>query len=296
MHETNPFLSPQHVAEPVTEAIGDPTRPKPWSVLSVLATMVVVAILIPPLVATIMNVGLRATLKGQLSYDPLTMTGASLILPQVLMLGFWMGVGSGSLWMRAGTGLLLMGGLCGETAIMGHENWTDVLQLLFSAIAGAVFFDSILLAYRERSCRRQVLGNALLILFSIAVILLLEYSPLFWQGKMIALPWYVLVGPYVAIGISVAMGGIFLLLQKHGLGKRGWKLAVGGLLLTPLMLGIALLSTISNSEYSVLEFSLPWACLEIGTLVLFHATQRTLRSYGGSYVPLALVTSEFAET
>ncbi|PQO33005.1 hypothetical protein [Blastopirellula marina] len=295
MHETNPFVSPQHVAEPVTEAIGDPTRPKPWSVLSVLATLLMGGIVLLSQASTLLNHWPPLANLGRSGGDTILDVNIGLILVQTVILGFWVGVGSGPMVVRLVGSLVFVVGLCLEAALVDERPAIAAALGYLVAATTSAGLETFLLACRsQRSYREVAIACMRTIIPLVAAIGVIACDSVY-QG--LSPTWHIWLsfGAYGAMGVGIAVAGIFLLLRKHDLLSRGKLVGIVLFFLTPPAVGMMELLVDGHSHHAM-ELAIIVAIVQVTFFVLFHATQRIMRSYGGSYVPLALVTSEPGET
>ena len=128
MNEANPFQAPQEAEE--LAAQRGPSRPKPWSAMSLLATLMVLAFVgaswwfvrEPPFTEQLPN---------QWSpYFDQVFVGINLLYLQAIVLGFWLGGGSTPILLRSCEAVLLLCGLGWETVqLLGSNHWEVMIRI-----------------------------------------------------------------------------------------------------------------------------------------------------------------------
>ncbi|WP_146119067.1 hypothetical protein [Blastopirellula marina] len=295
MESSNPFQTPQHIEEEDSSDAAplDPTRPKPLSILSILALACVIFVVVGSLNLSIFHFVHRGEEGYETGETISQVLNAVLVMCQTLLVGFWVAVGRGHALMRVIVGGILFTGLAGQLAMNPVGAVSEMILaalLLFSgAIGVTAFLDAILLAARwEGDLRRAGVSAMKAILaasLGVGLIVAIHWAPLsFLELIQVSRVGSLLgdLGSYSLFGSVCAVGGIFLLLRKHGIRLR-W--GIGMFLLTPLLIAAINLiwSQVPWMAIDALTFA---AVAQVACLMFFHAVDRVLRSFGGSLVPL----------
>ncbi|RCS52657.1 hypothetical protein DTL42_07400 [Bremerella cremea] len=283
MHETNPYVSPQHEEEAAAAAF-DPTRPKPWSVLSLLSTLLVGAVVCS-------SVGLTIYKWAHASGAPQPGDEADLVILVTLqgfVLAYWVAAGSGHIVVRSVLGTLLFAGLYGELVLVAYDPVFPFIPLCLGALTMTALVDTLLLAISSRRSVRNVFASCMKfiipVVFSLGLIYWLRwFYPNSWLVRSRALSLEMTVPVAVMLGNCVAAGGIFLLTAKHRLAWLGWWIGGVTLLVVP-VIGAIMEMNVEGAFSIKLESILLLLLLEFVSLLGIYVTHRTLRSYGGALV------------
>lgn len=284
MNEANPFQTPQDADYFANRS--DPSRPKPWSVLSLVATLVVLAFVAaswwfirePPF-----------TEMPPSQWSPFfdqVFIGVNILLLQAIVLGFWLGAGSTSILLRCFLGTLLISGLGWETVqLMGSYCWEIMIRIALVVAMLTAIVDTALLAISSRRTTKRLAGSVLMI-----VLAPLACGGVYWWAIVDFSDYYFSVE--AAIPMATVLGvaccgttaGVILLSWKHRFSRRSYLGCGAALIVTPV-----LVSLLVNTYGQGYRAAIPWFMLvayELVSTVLLHSVHRVLRSYGGSLVPL----------
>ncbi|PQO33003.1 hypothetical protein [Blastopirellula marina] len=284
MHETNPYVSPQHEEE-AAAAVADPTRPKPWSVLSLLSTAIVVAVVSSSLGLTIYE---RANASGSPQLGDDGEIVRILVMLQGFVLAYWVAAGSGHIVVRSVLGTLLFAGLYGELVLVSYDPVFPFVPLSLGALIMTALIDTLLLALSSQRTVRSVFGSSMKFIIPIVLVLglifwLRWFFPTSWLVRSRALSLELTVPAAVIMGNCVAASGIFLLTAKHRLAQLGWW--IGGMTLLAMPVIGAIMEMYVEGTFFIKLESIPLLLLiEVVCLLCIYATHRTLRSYGGALV------------
>ncbi|PQO46312.1 hypothetical protein [Blastopirellula marina] len=292
MNEANPFQAPQHIEEPKRIAAIDPTRPKPWSVLSILSTLLLLFVVLGSLGLTVVSYRFGLFEEFDSKRGLWQIVYMALILLQLVLLAFWAAVGSGHLALRVLVAGILLAGLCAERIFGGHAPILPTLYIMsisFLAVFTALsLLDFLLFAlHAKNDFRSLVLAFMKPVVSTVTVVVILFTTYYFPRlGYYVPVPdWLMFLGGFTAAGFAIAMGGIFLLLHRYGFKRRYYFVGLALFLLTPPSLGL-IEAAIEGHWNNALELVFLMGVVELVCLIAFHAAHRMLRSYGGSFVPL----------
>ena len=298
MNQLNPFQTPYHVEEEETQdaALLDPTRPRPLSILSILALAWCIAIVVGSLTLTVFNFIHRAEDEFVTGQAPTQVINMALVAWQIVLLGFWVAVGGGRFVIRSFVAIFILGGvicqLAMSYAIPAPEGSVLAGLMCLTVISFASLLDLLLLAVQlERGIRRLVISLMKVILPALLVVgvnvgLYLAPIPILFGVRISSIRSLLdNLGFFGTVGTAAAAAGIFLLLWKHGLRKRWYFAGAGIFLLGPLLIaGVTLAAGRSMSTATgIIVFA---SCIQVACLTLYHAAHRMLRSFGGSLVPM----------
>ncbi len=282
MPETNPFQTPSSIAEEVS---ADSLPPSPWSALSLLSTALVLGFVVMLLVVAWRSDFFQSVPSQWQDHFFWLEVG----LIQAIVLGLWLGAGRGHIAVRIVVGALLLYGQSWEMSRIVSDVLPTYVTLAVATLAATI--DTILLAISDQRTVRRVAGSCLKI-----------FLPAFlWGGYLYltendlaeyyqitvrspGVPPDRFVSIVLAFALFGAVAGLPLFVRKH---RLSWPWYVGSFLLliaTPLAMSYL-------SGHSLVDPAMG----EIAILVLVHAVDRMLQSFGGLLLPLPGNAEEVAE-